>query len=59
VPRFRLLIRDRDSKFSAAFDAVFAAAGIDVVKIRRGHRRRTRSRNGGYEQSGPSAWIGC
>jgi putative transposase len=33
VGDFTHLVRDRDSKFTAAFDAVFAAEGIGVAKI--------------------------
>jgi transposase InsO family protein len=30
--RLQFLVRDRDTKFTAAFDAVFTAAGIDIIR---------------------------
>jgi hypothetical protein len=32
VGQFRFLVRDRDTKFTAAFDTVFAAEGISVLR---------------------------
>src|SRR6266487_5456801 len=32
LAEFRFLVRDRDTKFTAAFDTLFAAAGIEVLR---------------------------
>ncbi len=32
VAGFRFLVRDRDTKFTVAFDRIFAAAGIEVLR---------------------------
>ena len=45
--RVKYLIHDRDASFGAAFDAVFTAAGIEVIRTGIGHPARTRSWNAG------------
>jgi putative transposase len=57
VPRF--LLRDRDSKFTRAFDDVFAADGTQILRPRSRRQTPTRSPSAGYERSGRSVWTGC
>ena len=57
APRF--LVRDRDSKFTRAFDDVFTSDGTQVIRRRSKRRTPTRSPSAGCGRSGRSVWTGC
>ncbi|HKF17350.1 MAG TPA: IS3 family transposase [Candidatus Dormibacteraeota bacterium] len=53
----KFLLRDRDSKFTAAFDEVFRSEGVRIVRLPVRARGRTPSPRGASAQHGGSAWI--
>jgi putative transposase len=57
--RFRFLVRDRDAKFTAAFDAVLAAEAIQVLTTPVRAPRANAYAERWWAPFGVSCWTGC
>jgi putative transposase len=59
VGRFWLLLRDRDAKFTAAFDGVFVAEGIRVLRTPVRAPRANAYAERWVARSAGKCWTGC
>jgi transposase len=56
--RVKFVLHDRDTSFTAAFDAVFRAAGVRVIRSAAGRRGGIRSWSAGSAAADASCWTG-